>query len=297
MHTGFGTIITAAVTPFHADGSIDLDAFRGLLRHLVTHGSDSIVVTGTTGESPTLSDDEKVLLWKTAVDEVGDEIPVIAGTGTNDTAHSVHLTRRACEAGVDGVLVVTPYYNKPPREGLIKHFTAVARASTVPVILYNIPGRVVINLEPDVIAELAALDNVVAIKQAQPDLAQFREIRRLAPTLAMYAGDDDSFLPMLREGAIGVISVASHIVGADMARVAALWSSGDEQAAEDLSAQLDDVYEALAITANPIPIKAALNLMGLAVGHVRLPLVDATQMQRERIRGMLLRHDLVTTPA
>ncbi len=297
MHTGFGTIITAAVTPFTADGSIDLDAFRSILRHLASNGSDSIVVTGTTGESPTLSDDEKVLLWKAAVDELGGEIPIIAGTGTNDTAHSVHLTQRACEAGVDGILVVTPYYNKPPREGLIKHFTAVARASSVPVILYNIPGRVVINLEPDVVAELSLLDNVIAIKQAQPDLEQFREIRRLAPTLAIYAGDDDSFFPMLREGAVGVISVASHIIGTQMARVADAFNSGEHAAAAELAAQLDDVYESLAITANPIPIKAALNLMGLEAGHVRLPLVDATQLQRERIRGMLLRHDLVTTPA
>lgn len=297
MHTGLGTIITAAVTPFDEHGEINFDAFRSLLRHLAATGSDGVVVTGTTGESPTLRDEEKLLLWRTAVDELGGTIPVIAGTGSNDTFHTVELTRLACEAGVDGVLVVTPYYNKPPRDGLIKHFTAAARASTVPVILYNIPGRVVINLEPDVVAELAKLDNVVAIKQAQPDLDQLREIRRLAPDLAIYAGDDDSFYPMLQEGAIGVISVASHIVGTQMARVLELWNAGERTDAAHLSQELLDVYETLSITSNPIPVKAALNLMGLEAGSVRLPLVDATALQTERIRSMMARHNLVTTPA
>lgn len=295
MFKDFGTIITAAATPFDTDGSVNLEAFRALLRHLAASGSDAVVVTGTTGECPTLRDSEKLSLWQVAVDELGGTIPVIAGTGTNDTAHTIELTRLACEAGVDGVLVVTPYYNKPPRDGLVRHFTAVARASTVPVILYNIPGRVVINLEPDLIAELAQIDNIVAVKQAQPDITQAREIASLAPDLAIYAGDDDSFFPMLAAGAIGVISVASHLVGAEMARVAELWFDGDEQASRELAESLLDVYETLAITANPIPLKAALNVIGVDVGGVRLPLVEASGMQVERIRAMLARHELVKT--
>lgn len=295
MYTEFGSIITAAVTPFHADGQINLDAFRALLRHLAANGSDAIVVTGTTGECPTLGDDEKVALWKAAVDELGGSVPVIAGTGTNDTAHSIELGRAACAAGVDGLLVVTPYYNKPPREGLVRHFGAVARASDVPVILYNIPARVVVNLEPSLIAELAAIDNVVALKQANPDLVQAREIRSLAPDLAIYAGNDDSLWPMLGLGAIGGICVASHVVGAEMGRVVDLYRSGSEAEAFEVNESLQDVYETLSLTTNPIPVKAALNLMGLDVGGLRLPLVEATGMQVERIRAMLERHQVAVT--
>jgi 4-hydroxy-tetrahydrodipicolinate synthase len=297
MYTGFGTIITAAVTPFDASGEVDLEAFRALLRHLAVSGSDAVVVTGTTGESPTLHDDEKVLLWRTAVEELAGTIPVIAGTGSNDTMHSAELTRRACDAGVDGVLVVTPYYNKPPRDGLLRHFSTVARASSVPVILYNIPGRVVINLDPDLVAELARIDNVVALKQAQPNLDELRSIRKLAPDLAIYAGDDDAYLPMLLEGAVGVISVASHIIGPQMAQLAELVRCGDIESARTLGQSLDDVFETLAITSNPIPIKAALNQLGISVGGLRLPLVEASGMQVERIRAMLARHELVTAPA
>lgn len=297
MSANLGTIITAAVTPFDDQGRVDLDAFRVLLRHLVANGSDGVVVAGTTGESPTTSDDEKAELWKAAVDEIGGIVPVIAGTGTNDTAHSVALTRRACELGVDGVLVVTPYYNKPPREGLVRHFTHVARASTVPVILYNIPGRSVVNLEPDLIAELAQLDNVVGVKQANPDLIQLREIRSLAPELTVWAGDDTSLLPMLAEGAVGGICVASHIVGPQMRQVVELYASGDETAATELSATLDDVYETLSIAPNPIPVKAALNQLGIPVGGLRLPLVEATGMQNERISSMLERHNLLAARA
>ena len=298
MSSHLGTIITAAVTPFDEHGHVDHDAFRVLLRHLVANGSDGVVVCGTTGESPTLSDDEKCELWRSAVDEVGGTATVIAGTGTYDTAHSVALTRRACELGVDGVLVVTPYYSKPPREGLVRHFTHVAHAAgDVPVILYNIPGRSVINLEPDLVAELAQIANVVGIKQANPDLTQLGEIRSLAPDLTVWAGDDTSLLPMLADGAVGGICVASHVVGVQMRQVVDLWQSGDESAAAELSATLDDVYETLAVAPNPIAVKAALNQLGISVGGLRLPLVEATGMQVERIRAMLQRHELETARA
>jgi len=294
MHTGFGSIVTAAVTPFDASGQVDHDAFRAVLRHLARTGSDAVVVSGTTGESPTLSDEEKLALWRTAVDELGGSIPVIAGAGTNDTAHSVHLVRAACEIGVDGILAVTPYYNKPPREGLVRHFTCIAKASSAPVILYNIPSRVVVNLEPDLIAELAQLDNVVAVKQANPDVAQTGEIASLAPDLVIYAGDDTSLMPMLPLGAVGVISVAAHLIGSEMGRVVELYAAGDDSAARELSAELQDVYETMMLTANPIPVKAAMELLGFAVGDPRLPLVAATGLQREKIRAMLERHNVAS---
>lgn len=293
MYTAFGSIVTAAVTPFDGSGQLNLEAFRRLLRHLVEHGSDAVVVCGTTGESPTLTDDEKLTLIRTAIDELDGSAPVIAGTGTNDTAHSVELTRAAAQAGADGILAVTPYYNKPPREGLLRHFAAIANAAgDIPVIVYNIPSRVVINLEPDVIAELASIDNVVALKQAQPDLAQLREVLSLSPSLAVYAGDDTSLLPMVPLGAIGGICVASHLVGESMHRVVELLRSGDQAAAHELSSTLDDVYETLAVTTNPIPVKAALNLLGFEAGPPRLPLVAATGVQLDRIRAMLERHEL-----
>lgn len=298
MYTAFGTIVTAVVTPFADDGSIDHDELRRILRHLESNGSDGVVIAGTTGEAPTLSDEEKMACLRTAVDEVGGRIAVLAGTGSNDTSHSVHLTRLAIDAGADGVLVVAPYYNKPPREGLLKHFTAVAAAAgDAPVMLYNVPSRVVINLEPDLVAELAAIPNVVALKQAHPELRELREIRMLAPELAVYAGDDTSLLPMLPEGVLGVVSVASHVVGSEMKQVIELFRDGREAEARELAAALDDVYETLGITTNPIPVKAAMQLLGFDVGAPRLPLVDATGMQVERIRAMLERHGLVAAHA
>ena len=228
MFTDFGAIITAVITPFAADGTVDHDELRRILQHLAATGSDGVVVAGTTGESPTLSDDEKLACLKTAIDEVGDRMSIIAGTGSNDTAHAEHLTRLACEAGADGVLVVSPYYNNPPREGLLRHFTRVARAAgDTPVMLYNVPARTVVNLEPELVAELAQVPNVVALKQANPEMREFLEIRALAPDLAIYAGNDTTLLAMLEEGAVGVVGVASHVVGDRMRKVVELWRSGE----------------------------------------------------------------------
>lgn len=299
MFMGFGTIVTAVITPFAADGSVDHDELRRILRHLEATGSSGVVVAGTTGESPTLSDDEKLACFATAVDEVGGRLSVIAGTGSNDTRHAVELTRRAVELGVDGVLVVSPYYNNPPRDGLLQHFTAVAQAAgSTPVMLYNVPARTVVNLEPDLVAELAQLPNVVALKQANPELRQTSEIRALAPDLAIYAGNDTSLLPMLPEGIVGVVSVASHVIGSQMRRVVELWQDGQEAEARELSEQLDDVYETInGLTTNPIPVRAAMAELGFSIGTPRLPLVDATGIQRERVRAMLERNDLVATHA
>ena len=206
-----GEVLTAIVTPFDRDGSVDLESFRALARHLVENGSDGLVVTGTTGESPTLSDDERFALYAAAVEEVGDTATVVAGTGTYDTRHSVHLTERAHELGVDGFLIVTPYYNKPPPRGIVAHFEAVAAVTDRPIVVYNIPGRVVLNLEPETIAALAEIENVTAVKQANPDLEQAKRIVELG--LDLYAGDDDLILPFLELGGVGGVCVHTHVVG------------------------------------------------------------------------------------
>ena len=206
-----GEILTAIVTPFKADGAVDLDAFRALASHLVANGSDGLVVTGTTGESPTLSDDERFALYEAALDEVGDRATVVAGTGTYSTDHSLHLTRRAHELGVHGFLVVTPYYNKPPVRGIVEHFRAIASETDRPLVVYNIPGRVVLNLETDTIAQLAEIPTVHAVKQAYADLEQARAIVDL--DLELYAGDDDLVFPFLELGGRGGVCVHTHVVG------------------------------------------------------------------------------------
>lgn len=294
MEAPFGRIVTAAITPFSSTGDVDYTVFRELVDFLIARGSDGIVVCGTTGESPTLSDDEKVELYRVAVEEADGRAFIIAGTGSNDTAQTVKLSRRACEAGVDALLIVTPYYNKPPREGLIRHFTAVSRASSVPLIVYNVPGRVVTNLDPELLAELAQLPNVVAVKQANPDLVETSELRALAPDLAIYAGNDDQLLPIIRLGGVGGICVASHVIGNEMGQMVERFIAGDEVGAQEADDALQDVYEVLnTLTTNPIPVKAAVRLLGLAVGEPRLPLVDASGMQLEKIRAMLQRHGLL----
>jgi len=278
-----GGILTAMVTPFDADGGVDEAAFVRLLGYLLENGSDGVVVAGTTGEGPTLHDEERFRLFELAVKEAGDA-PVIAGTGSNDTAHSVRLTSRATELGVDGVLVVTPYYNKPNRGGLIAHFEAIAEATDKPVVLYNIPSRCVIDLPNDLLAELAGIPNVAAVKQANPD-----HVAAIAG-LDLLAGNDDMLAEVLDLGGTGGITVASHLFGGEMRRMI-----DEPERRGEIDASLADAFEALAITANPIPVKAALNLLGIEVGGLRLPLVEATVDERKVIHSMLDRHGLLTT--
>ena len=287
-----GAILTAIVTPFKADGSLDLESFRRLARHLVDNGSDGLVVTGTTGESPTLTDDEKAALWGAAVEEVGDRATVVAGTGTYDTRHSVHLTERAHELGVDGVLVVTPYYSKPPARGIVAHFSAVAEASDRPIVIYNIPGRVVLNLEPETIAELAEIPTVAAVKQANPDLEQARRIVELG--LALYAGDDDLVLPFLELGGVGGVCVHTHVVGPQVQELVRRYRAGDVEGARGLDEELRPAIELLRVQTNPIAIKAAQNLLGHEVGGHRLPLVEATEQEIAQVRDCLERLGLLT---
>jgi 4-hydroxy-tetrahydrodipicolinate synthase len=287
MQAVLGEILTAIVTPFRADGSVDLDRFRTLASHLVENGSDGLVVTGTTGESPTLSDDERFALYAAAVDEVGDRATVIAGTGTYSTEHSIHLTARAHELGVHGFLVVTPYYSKPPVRGIVEHFKAIAGVSDRPIVVYNIPGRVVLNLETETIAQLAEIRTVRAVKQANPDLGEARRIVELG--LDLYAGDDDLVFPFLELGGTGGVCVHTHIVGPQVKEMVRRFRAGDTEGAKALDEELRPSIDLLRVVTNPIAIKCALNLLGHEVGGLRLPLVEATGEEREAVRDCLER--------
>lgn len=285
-------VLTAMVTPFAEDNSVDEAAARKLARHLFQNGSHGVVVAGTTGESPTLSDDEDAQLVKAVRDELGDGATVICGTGTNDTRHSEHLSAAAAEAGADAVLVVTPYYNKPNRAGLVAHYEAVAKAAGIPVIAYNIPSRVVLNVEPDVLAELGQIENVVAVKQANND-----EIDKVEG-LDVLAGNDDVFLRCLETGGIGGILVASHLVGNEMRRIYDAMQAGDADRAKEVDQSIRPIYEAITIDTNPIPIKAAVELMGLIPSaRMRLPMVEATEEQRAELRSALEAQGLLTASA
>jgi 4-hydroxy-tetrahydrodipicolinate synthase len=286
-----GEILTAIVTPFKADGSVDIERFRALASHLVENGSDGLVVTGTTGEGPTLSDDERFALYEAALDEVGDRASVVAGTGTYSTEHSVHLTKRAHDIGVDAFLVVTPYYNKPPVRGIVAHFQAIAAVSDRPIVVYNIPGRVVLNLEPEAIAQLAEIPTVRAVKQANADIEQARRIVELG--LDLYAGDDDIVFPFVEIGGLGGVCVHTHVVGPQVKEMVRLFRSGDVEGARTLDEELRPSIELLRVAPNPIAIKAALHLLGHDVGGLRLPLVEATAEEREAVRGCLERLGLL----
>jgi 4-hydroxy-tetrahydrodipicolinate synthase len=286
-----GDVLTATVTPFDSRGAVDFDKFREVCRFLVDNGSDGIVVAGTTGESPTLSDEERLTLFATAVEELGGDGTVVAGTGTYSTAHSVHLTEQAHELGVDGFLVVTPYYNKPPQRGIVEHFKAVARASDKPIVVYNIPARVVINIEPETIAELAEIPNVQAVKQANDDLSQAKRIVELG--LDLYAGDDNILQPFLELGAVGGVCVHTHVVGPRVKEQVRLGRSGDLDGARAIDRELEAAYDLLRVVGNPIAIKCALNLLGHDVGGHRLPLVEPTEDERESVRGCLERLKLL----
>jgi 4-hydroxy-tetrahydrodipicolinate synthase len=291
-----GKILTAICTPFKADGAVDLDRFRSLASHLVDNGSDGLVVTGTTGESPTLSDEERFALYAAAVEEVGDRATVIAGTGTYSTEHSVHLTGRAHELGVHGFLVVTPYYSKPPVRGIVEHFKAIAAVSDRPIVAYNLPGRVALNLETEAIAKLAEIPNVQAVKQANPDLEQARRIVELG--LALYAGDDDLVFPFLELGGTGGVCVHTHVVGPQVREMVRRFREGDVDGAQALNEELRPSIDLLRVVVNPIAIKCALNLLGHEVGGLRLPLVEATREERDAVRGCLKRLGLLQpTPA
>jgi 4-hydroxy-tetrahydrodipicolinate synthase len=288
-----GEVLTAILTPFHPDGSVNLAKFRELAAYLVDHGSDGLVVAGTTGESPTLTDDEKIELFAAAVETVGDRATVVAGTGTNDTAHSVHLTKRAHETGVDAVLVVTPYYSKPPQRAIVRHFEEIAAATDKPVVVYNIPSRVVVNIEPDTIDELAQIPNVRAVKQAHDDLEQARRIPEAG--LDLYAGDDNLVFPFLALGGVGGICVHTHVWGPQTKEMIRRWRAGDADGAQRLNEAMGPAFDLLKIVTNPIPIKAAMNVLGHELGGYRLPMVEPTDEELKAIRSCLERAGVLQT--
>ena len=282
------------VTPFAADGSIDLDEAVRLAEYLIEHGSEGLVVHGTTGEASTLTDAEKLALTEAVAGAVGERVPVISGTGSNDTAHSVHLTKQAARfEGVAGFLAVTPYYNKPPIAGIEAHTRAIAEAAgDLPIVLYNIPQRVVLHLSPADIDRLAQIDTVIAVKQAVTDLDEARQIVE-AGRLALYAGNDDLVLPFALLGGVGGICVASHVAGREMLAMQAAADVGDEDQARAIDADLTPLYEAISVTVNPIPVKTAMELLGFNVGDLRLPLVNATDVERDVVRAGLAARGLI----
>ena len=288
-----GSVLTAMVTPFGPDGAVDFDAFQALAAHLVDNGSDGVVVAGTTGESPTLTDDERIALFRAALEAVGDRATVVAGTGTYSTAHSIHLSEQAAALGVDALLVVAPYYNKPPQRGILAHFQAIAGATDRLIVAYNIPARVVVNIEPDTISRLAEIDTVCAVKQANPDLGQARHI--LSTGLDLYAGDDNLMQPFLELGSVGGVAVHTHVVGPQVAEQVRAAHAGDIERARAIDRELAPAYELLAVATNPIAIKAALSLLGHEVGGHRLPLVPATADEQERVQSCLARLGLLVT--
>jgi 4-hydroxy-tetrahydrodipicolinate synthase len=275
-------ILTAIVTPFDENGGVDLDAARGLAVHLLEHGSHGFVIGGSTGECPTLTDEETIELLAAIRAEVGDDVLLVCGTGTNDTRHSRELTKKAAAASADASLVVAPYYNKPNAAGLRAHFESVAGAvPELPLVMYNIPSRVVINMPPELLAELAAIDNIIAVKQANDD--------ELGPVegLSILAGNDNTFCRVLEFGGAGGITVASHVAGPQMRGMWDAAQGGDLARAREIDAELTPLYEGLSVTTNPIPIKAALEMLGLASERMRLPLVPADAGQRAAVRTAL----------
>ncbi|HEX9891530.1 MAG TPA: 4-hydroxy-tetrahydrodipicolinate synthase [Actinomycetota bacterium] len=284
----FGAVVTAMVTPFTDDFSIDLDRAQEVARWLLDHGTDALVVAGSTGEAATLSDQEKVGLWRATVEAVEGRGQVIAGTGTYDTAHTIHLTEAATEAGADAMLVVTPYYSKPPQRGLIEHFTRAAGATDKPVMLYNIPGRTATRIEHDTLLRLAEVDNIVAVKDSTGDVDGVSKLIAAAPPgFEVYSGDDWATFSFMCLGAVGVVSVPAHVAGERIRRMIELLEGGDVPAARKLHEELTPLFDAMFITSNPIPVKAAMALIGQPVGPPRLPLVPATDDEVATIRKVM----------
>ena len=294
MKGQFGGLITAMVTPFDADGRVELGAAQKIAAWLLDNGSEGLVVTGTTGEGPTLTDQEKAGLWRAVVEAVGDRGSVIAGSGTNDTAHSIHLTREAEKAGCHAALVVTPYYNRPPQSGLVAHFQAVAGATGLPILLYDIPVRTGRKIDHATLLTLAETPNIAGVKDAAGDVQGAARLVAEAPVgFEVYCGNDADTLPWLSVGAVGVISVASHIAGPKMAEMMHAYWGGEPDKARRLNAELIGIYDAMAVTANPIPVKAAMELAGHPAGPPRLPLPKATPDEVAAIRGTLRSAGLV----
>lgn len=282
-------LITAMITPFDDRLQVNYAKAAEVAEYLAKNGTEGIVVAGTTGESPVLSDEEKLRLFATVKEQVGSRVSVWAGTGSNNTQHSIELSREAEKLGVDGVLLVGPYYNKPSQEGLYQHFRAIAEAINIPAMVYNIPSRTSSNILPETMARLAQIDNIVALKESSGDMNQVSQLAYLLPEgMKVYSGDDSLTLPMMALGAYGVVSVASHLVGKDIQRMITAFNNGDTREATRIHLALFPIFKGLFITTNPVPLKEAMNILGMEVGGLRLPLTRASQQEHEFIGNMLI---------
>ncbi|MBM3707476.1 MAG: 4-hydroxy-tetrahydrodipicolinate synthase [Actinobacteria bacterium] len=289
-----GELITAMITPFDRDYNLNIEAAEQLIEHLVKNDSESILLSGTTGESPTLKDEEKIKLFKLGVDKFKGKVKIIAGTGSYDTKHSIELSKEAERIGVDAVLLVTPYYNKPSQAGMVKHFEAIAEQVKIPVILYNVPSRTSCNITSKTCIELSKIDNIIGIKEASSDFRQIAEIiRGTKDGFLVYSGNDGDTLPMLSLGAHGVISVASHVVGKNIKNMIKNFKSGNIAEAARIHNWLLDIFYGIFITTSPVPIKEALNLSGISAGPTRPPLCEMTEEELQIFKKILLKYNLI----
>ena len=284
----FGRVLTAMVTPFHADGSVNYEGAAELARYLIDNGSDGLVVAGSTGEAATMTAEEKLKLFEVVLDAVGDRATIIAGTGSNDTMASAAFTQAAEKVGVHGALVVGPYYNKPTQEGFYQHFKTIAEATSLPIMLYNVPGRTASNIAPETVARLAQIPNIVAIKEASGNVEQAAEIIRITPAdFEVYSGDDALTLPILAVGGNGIISVAGHVVGNRIQAMIQAFLAGDIKKAQEINLSILPVFKSMFIVTNPIPVKTAVGLMGLPAGTFRLPLTPADDAVVAKLKAVL----------
>lgn len=284
----FGRLLTAMITPFHADGSVNYEGAAELARYLVDNGSDGLVVGGSTGEAATMTAEEKLKLFEVVLDAVGDRATIIAGTGSNDTMASVRFTQAAEKVGVHGALVVGPYYNKPTQEGFYEHFKTIAESTSLPIMLYNVPGRTASNVAPETVARLAQIPNIVAIKEASGNVEQATEIIRITPPdFKVYSGDDALTLPILAVGGCGIISVAGHVVGNQIQAMIGAFLAGDMKKAQEINLSLLPVFKSMFVVTNPIPVKTAVGLMGLPAGAFRLPLTPADDAVVAKLKEIL----------
>ncbi|GAB3066992.1 4-hydroxy-tetrahydrodipicolinate synthase [Virgibacillus ainsalahensis] len=284
----FGNVLTAMVTPFDKSGKMDLEQTTILIEYLLDNGTDGLVINGTTGESPTLSIEEKIDLFKHVVKIVNKRVPVIAGTTSNDTYASIGLTKEAEKVGVDAVMLVAPYYNKPTQRGMYEHFKAIAKETSLPVVLYNIPGRSVVNIDADTIIDLSKIDNIVSVKEASGDLdLASKVIENTSDDFSVYSGEDGLTIPMLAIGGDGVISVASHIIGNEMQNMVKKYQQGDVKEAASLHRQLLPIMRGIFKQPSPAPVKAALQMKGVDTGGVRLPLLDLTEQEAIDLKGII----------
>mgnify|MGYP000942763020 FL=1 len=283
-----GQLFTAMITPMNKDRSVNYRAAVDLAKRLGENGSDGVVLSGTTGESPTLSFEEKVKLFSEVTDALGGQVEIIAGTGSNSTEDTIALTKAAENAGVDGIMLVTPYYNKPSQQGLFEHFKAVALQTSLPIMIYNVPGRTNSNILPETVAQLAKIDNIVAIKEASGNLEQVSVLKTLVPDeFLIYSGDDALTLPILSVGGAGVVSVVSHLVGREIKAMISAFGAGKTEEAMEIHLQLMPLFKAMFLTTNPVPVKRALEFMGFETGPLRLPLVDLTEQEAQTIKEIL----------